>query len=155
MLADVAIASWCWIGITSTFKKRQFRTTIKVNLELLTDNDILLMVEKGIIGRICHSIYRYRKANNKYMKYCDPNKDLSNLMYWGYNWLVRALSQNSPVDSFETVKECTSNEDFIKNYSKNSDIGHFFKSSCQIDKRFTQNAQCVTIFTGKNENWKM
>ena len=43
------------------------------------------MVEKGIIGRICHSIYRYRKANNKYMKYCDPNKDLSNLMYWDCN----------------------------------------------------------------------
>ena len=34
-------------------------------------------------------------------------------------------------------------------------IGHFFKSSCQIDKTFTQNAQCVTTFTGKNENWKM
>ena len=26
------------------------------------------MVEKGIRGRICHSIYRYEKANNKYMK---------------------------------------------------------------------------------------
>ena len=29
----------------------------KVKLDLLTDLDILLMVEKGISGRICHSIY--------------------------------------------------------------------------------------------------
>ena len=26
------------------------------------------MVEKGIRGGICHSIYRYEKANSKYMK---------------------------------------------------------------------------------------
>ena len=28
---------------------------------------MLLMVEKRIRGRICHSIYRYAKANNRYM----------------------------------------------------------------------------------------
>ena len=31
---------------------------------------MLLMVEKVIRGGICHSIYRYAKANNKYMKDC-------------------------------------------------------------------------------------
>ena len=38
---------------------------IKVKLVLLTDIDMLLMVEKGIRGRIYHSTYRYAKANNK------------------------------------------------------------------------------------------
>ena len=36
-----------------------------VKLELLTDIGMLLMVEEGIRGRICHAIYRYAKANKK------------------------------------------------------------------------------------------
>ena len=35
----------------------------KVKLDLLTDINMLLMVEKGIRGGICHSIYQYAKAN--------------------------------------------------------------------------------------------
>ena len=33
-----------------------------------------LKVEKGIKGAICHSTYRYAKANDKYMKDYDKNK---------------------------------------------------------------------------------
>ena len=53
----------------------------KVELELLTDIDMLLMVEKGTRGRICQAIHSYLKANNKYMK--NYNKDVisSYLMY--------------------------------------------------------------------------
>ena len=40
----------------------------KVKLGLLTDIDLLLMVEKGIKVGICHAIHQYAKANNKYMK---------------------------------------------------------------------------------------
>ena len=40
---------------------------------------MLLMVEKGLRWEICHSIYRYSKANNKYMKDYDKNKESSYL----------------------------------------------------------------------------
>ena len=42
---------------------------------------MLLMVEKGIRGEICHSIYQYTKANNKYMKKYHKNKVSSILGY--------------------------------------------------------------------------
>ena len=47
----------------------------EMELESLTDIDMLLMVEKWIRGGITHAMYRYVTANNKYMKNYDKNKD--------------------------------------------------------------------------------
>ena len=97
----------------------------KVKLDLLTDFDLLLMVEEDIRGRICHSIYRYAKVNYKYMKVHDKNKESSYLQYWDVNNLYDwAMSQKLPVNNFESIKDTSKfNEDFIKNSNEKSDKG--------------------------------
>ena len=91
------------------------------------------MVEKGIRGGICHSIYRYAKANNKYMKDYDKNKESSYLQYWDVNNLYGwAMSQKLPVNNFEWIKDTSQfNEDFIKNYNEESDEGYFLEVDVQ------------------------
>ena len=56
-----------------------------VNLELLTNNDMLMMVEKGINGGICHAKQRYAKANNKYIKNYNKNIKTPYIMYLDAN----------------------------------------------------------------------
>ena len=47
----------------------------KVKLSLLTDIDLLLMVEKGIRGGIYHAIHWYAKVKSKYIKSYDKSKE--------------------------------------------------------------------------------
>ena len=56
-----------------------------IELELLTHYDMLLMVEKGIRGGICHSIHRYANANNKYMQNYNNNEESSYIQYLDAN----------------------------------------------------------------------
>ena len=43
------------------------------------------MVEKRIRGGVCHAIHQYTKANDKYWKYYNQNKESSYLKYWDVN----------------------------------------------------------------------
>ena len=63
------------------------------------------MVEMSIRGRTYDSIYRYAKAINKYIKYYNPNKMVSYLMYQDvYNLYLKNMLQQLPVISFEWAK---------------------------------------------------
>ena len=55
---------------------------------------MLLMVEEGIRGGICQAIHRHAKANNKYLKNYDKNKESSYIQYLDENNLYGwAMSQ--------------------------------------------------------------
>ena len=111
----------------------------KIELELLTDCDMLLMVEEGIRGGICHSIHRHAKANNKYMKNYDENKESSYTQYLDANNLYGwAMSQKLPVNSFKWVNHVTEiNEEFIKNYNENNDKGYILEVDVKYQKKIT------------------
>ena len=99
---------------------------------------MLLMVEEGIRGRICHTIRRYAKTNNKYMNNYDKSIESSYLMYLDANNLYGwAMSQKLPVNGFMWYNEYLSdfNEDFIKNYNENSDIGYFLEVDVEYPKK--------------------
>ena len=97
---------------------------------------MLLMVQKGIRGGICHAIHRYAKANNKYMKNYDKNTTSSYLMYLDANKLHGwTMSQKLSVNGSEWLEELSQfNEDFIKDYDENSDDGYFFKVDVEYPK---------------------
>ena len=105
----------------------------KVKLVLITGYDMILMIEKGIRGGICQATHRYAKANNKYMKNYDKNIESSYIEYLDANNLYGwAMSQKLPVNDFKWVKQeelSKFNEDFIKNYDENGNIGYF----CEVD----------------------
>ena len=75
---------------------KQLKRT-KVKLDLLTDINMLLIVEKGTRRGIWHANYQYVKDNNKYKKDYDKNKESSFLKYFDeINLFGWAMSQKFP-----------------------------------------------------------
>ena len=109
----------------------------EVKLELITDIDMLLMVEKGIREGICNTIHWYGKANNKYMKDYDKGKESSYLKYWDVNNLYGlAMLQKLPVNKSEWTEETSKfSENIIKNYNEESEEGHFFEVDVQYPEK--------------------
>ena len=97
---------------------------------------MLMMFEEGTRGGMCQATYRYAKANNKYMKNHDKNKESSYLQYLDANNLYGwAMSQKLPVDDFKGVDDLSIfTEDFIKNYDEESDIGYLFVVDVEYPK---------------------
>ena len=109
-----------------------------VELELLTDIDMLLIIEKGAKGGICQATHSYAKANNKYMKNYNKNIESSYIQYLDANNLYGwTMSQKLPVNDFKWVKQeelSKFNEDFIKNYDENSNTGYFLEVDIDYPK---------------------
>ena len=99
---------------------------------------MILMIEKEIRGGICQVTHRYAKANNKYMKNYNKNIESSFTEYLDannlYGWV---MSEKSPLNGFKWVKQeelSNFNEDFIKNYDENGNIGYFLEVDIDYPK---------------------
>ena len=73
--------------------------------------------------KICHQIYQYENANNKYIKEYDKNKESSYLKYWNiYNLYGLTMSTKLPVYGFEWVENISEfDKIFIKSYNEESE----------------------------------
>ena len=101
----------------------------KINLELLSDVDKLLMIEKGIRGGISIISNRYGKANNKYMKDFNKKELSKYLMYVDANNLYgAAMSEKLPVHSFKWM---TNKE--IENIFNNQIVQVWNKNPCILE----------------------
>ena len=91
---------------------------------------MLLMIEEGIRGGICHAVHRYAKANNKYMKNYDKSKESSYIQYLDANNLYgAAMSEKLPINGFKWVNDISGiNKKFVKSYDKkDSDKGYILE----------------------------
>ena len=102
---------------------------------------MLLMIENGIQGGICHAIHRYAKANNKYMKNYHKNIEYNSaesscFMYLDASILYRwAMSLKLSVNGFKQVQQLSQfNEDFITHYDKNGNKGYFLEVDIEYAK---------------------
>ena len=98
---------------------------------------MLLMTEAEIRGGMCQSVYRHARANNKYMKNYDKSVESSYLLYLDaknlYGW---AISKKLPINGFKWENDLSRfNENFIKNYNENSDVGYFFEVDIEYPKQ--------------------
>ena len=115
---------------------------------------MLIMIEAGVRGRMCQSIHRYAKANNKYMKNYDKSIESSYLMYLDANNLYGwGMSQNFSVNGFKWEDDLSRfYERFIKNYNENSDIGYFFEVDVEYLKKVFSSHKDIPFLPERKKN---
>lgn len=99
----------------------------QVRIELLTDIDMLLFVERGIRGGISQCTKRYSKANNKYMDQYEAERESKYLVYLDANNLYGySMMQHLPIDNFQWCDEQFTAES-IMNIPDDSSTGYIFE----------------------------
>ena len=107
-------------------------------LELLTDYDKHLFVEKGLRGGISMVSKRYAKANNKYLKDYNPDKPSNYIMYLDANNLYGwAMSQCLPVSNFEWVEDLDYLKRIIYDHPEDSDKGYMLEVDLEYPEGIT------------------
>ena len=104
----------------------------KIELDLITDIDQQLFIEKGLRGGISYIAHRYARANNKYLSDYNPEIDDSYLTYQDANNLYGwAMIQKLPTSNFKWI-----NPEIVKleNYDENSDKGIILEVDLEYPK---------------------
>ena len=106
-----------------------------VELELLTDYDQHLFIEKGMRGGISMVSKRHAKANNPLVEGYDPKKNSSHILYLDANNLYGwAMSQALPTGGFRWVTETAQLAHIIADHPADDPEGYIL----EVDLEYPQ-----------------
>ena len=93
----------------------------EIELDLISDNDMHLFIEKGMRGSISYIAKRYSKANNKYMESYDSSEESKFIMYLDANNLYGwAMSQYLRYNEFKWLNKKEISDFCLNSISGNS-----------------------------------
>ncbi|GFY32028.1 c2H2-type domain-containing protein [Trichonephila clavipes] len=117
----------CWYFTTPALSWDVMLLHTKVAIELFTDYDMLLFIEKGVRGGISQCCNRYAIANNRYMSNFNPDDEIKYLMYLDANNLYGyAMSKYLPLKDFVWSDNDLTEQDIL-NLSDESDVGYILE----------------------------
>lgn len=104
-----------------------------VEIELLSNIDHLLFVERAIRGGITQCSKRYARANNQYMDDFDETEKKSFLLYIDANALYADVMLNSPlpIDSFEFIQAENISQEYLLMLLQDQSIGCFIEADLE------------------------
>ena len=105
----------------------------KIVLDLIHDQDMYEMIEKGKRGGVCQVSHKYAKANNKYMKGYDDILISSYLSYLDANNLYGlAMCMKLPYGNLQWSNDIKTSDDVMK-YEDN-DVGYLVEVDLHYPK---------------------
>ena len=107
----------------------------KVKLELLTDKEVVVMVEKGIRGGLTQVVKKHAVANHKYLPNYDSSKKSVFLQYLDANNLYGyVMNEKLLLDGYEWDNIDKFTSDFVKNDDANGDVGYLLELDVEYPK---------------------
>ena len=100
----------------------------EIELDLTSDINMYLFIEKGMRGGISYIAKRHSKANNKYMKYYYSSKESKYIIYLDANNLYGwAMIQYLPYSGFKWLNQKEISDFCLNSISENSSIGYILE----------------------------
>ena len=108
-----------------------------VKIELLTDINMVLIIENTIRGGLTQVVRKYAVANNKYLPEYDKNRLSSYLQYLDANNLYGyAMIRKLPLNNFKWSGPNKFTSEFIKNFDENkSNKGYLLEVDIEYPKK--------------------